>query len=135
MPLKDGIDKEGTEGRDLLPELGEITVRLQELEAVNVQLNAELAARQNLMSKVEVFRMSDRITVVHCGEQRYAVRDGSITRTRAGGWVIEKRPSNRDDDYLETVRYALQEALDIAADEVRKDCEIKTALGDTAPQG
>jgi hypothetical protein len=93
------------------------------LERLNEELSASLATLEGLMASAEVFRISSRITVEHTGEGRWAIRDGRIVLSKTLGWIIERMPSNRDDEYLEDVRDTFEMAMARAKAEVEKDVE------------
>jgi hypothetical protein len=75
------------------------------------------------MASDQVFRISSRITLENAGEGRWAIRDGRIVLSKTLGWIIERMPSNRDDEYLEDVRYTFEAAMARAKAEVEKDLE------------
>jgi hypothetical protein len=93
------------------------------LRQSNAELSEKLESLNETMQSAEVFRISSRITVERTGDESWAVRDGRIVLSKTLGWIIERTPSNRDDDYLEDVRDTFEVAVARAKAEVEKDVE------------
>lgn len=54
------------------------------------------------------------LTVAWRGNDRWAILDGPFCLNAAGGWDYELRPSEREDDWLDSHRFDLDTALDLA---------------------
>jgi hypothetical protein len=111
---------------DLVTLVSEIDSLVQEYRSLgrsNADLSEKLENLNGMMQSAEVFRISPRITVERTGDESWAVRDGRIVLSKTLGWIIERTPSNRDDDYLDDVRDTFEVAVARAEAEVEKDRE------------
>ena len=71
-----------------------------------------------------------KVTVEYRGHGKWAVMEGPYCLSAAGEWGYEMRPSERDDEWLATHRFPLDDALDLA----RKHAPDVTVNGMTATE-
>jgi len=80
----------------------------------HVAEQADNSARDELLAMAASFQISEEITVVHRGHDRWAISNRTSVYNTDGEWEYEPMPSSRDDEFFDRCRYSRDEAIKIA---------------------
>jgi len=74
----------------------------------------DATSTDDLLGKATRFEIKPGIEVVHRGDDRWAISDGTAVYNRFEEWEWEPMPSSRDEDFFARARYSRDEAIRIA---------------------